>query len=60
MLNSAHDKFFARTTASIPQRAELVAHAQTPQGPYALAAGLLLWGNQTLQVFEKSRSSDHD
>jgi hypothetical protein len=44
VLNSVHDKFFACTTASIPQRAELVAHAQTPQGPYASAAGLLLWG----------------
>lgn len=44
VLNSVHDKFFAGSTASIPQRAELVAHAHTPQGPYASAAGLLLWG----------------
>jgi hypothetical protein len=44
VLNSSHDKFFAGSTTSIPHRAELVAHAQTPQGPYAHAAGLLLWG----------------
>jgi hypothetical protein len=45
VLNSSHEQIFAGSTTAIPQRAELVAHAQIHTRPVCKRSGpFALWG----------------